>query len=77
LQPTKLLVFFTGADQIPALGLEREPRITFLEGTGSKILPTASTCVIELRLPTFHSCYDSFKSAMALALKNHGGFGGV
>lgn len=32
---------------------------------------------LELRLATHPSDFDSFKSFMKLALKNHGGFGGV
>ena len=73
----EILVFFTGADKIPPLGFEKLPRLLFLEGCPEKILPTASTCAIELRIPTYHSDFDSFKSFMILGIQNHDGFGTV
>ena len=47
----------------------------FLHG---KKLATASTCDLELRIPTCHGAnYDDFKSDMILSLKGNDGFGGV
>lgn len=37
--------------------------------------PTASTCAIELTLPTKHKDYTVFKEHMYVALTMHGGFG--
>ena len=38
--------------------------------------PCASTCALELTLPTkFHNSPDMFKEKMIYALLNHGGFG--
>ena len=39
-------------------------------------LPTASTCALDLTLPTvYHKDYPSFKDHMDKALLSHGGFG--
>ena len=72
-----VLVFMTGADRIPILGFELPPKLSFLEYLPSKLLPTASTCSVELRLPTIHTDYSVFKEHMVMALKGHDGFGGV
>ena len=69
-----LLAFSTGADRIPPLGLSIQPSLVFLHGACG-IYPTSSTCSLEVRLPTTHSDYLSFKDAMIAALKGHGGFG--
>ena len=72
-----LLVFVSGADRIPPLGFGKSPSIVFVHTEG-RILPTASTCEIQLRLPTAHgSDYQRFKEMMIMALKSHDGFGGV
>lgn len=68
-----LLVFFTGAENEPPLGFTPKPSLTFLHHL-SDILPTASTCSLQLRLPTRLS-YDAFRDGMINALKGHGGFG--
>lgn len=72
-----MLIFSTGADKIPPLGFDQEPKLTFLESAVDNMLPTASTCAIELRLPTCHSQFHSFKEYMTMALKSYGGFGGI
>ena len=69
-----VLVFFTGADREPPLGFSPQPTLTFLDDNNHDILPTSSTCSLELRLPVHHS-YSSFKDAMISAVKGHGGFG--
>jgi len=38
--------------------------------------PTASTCALEITLPTkYHDSPKDFNAKMIYALKNHGGFG--
>lgn len=66
-----ILIFFTGADQPPPLGFPTTPRLTFVED----VLASASTCALRLTLPLEHKSYESFKQAMILSLKGHGGFG--
>ena len=43
-------VFFTGVDKIPPLGFDKMPSLEFLHGC-DKMLPTASTCSITMRIP--------------------------
>ena len=69
--------FCTGADRIPPLGFDRIPSLTFLDNNPSCMLPTASTCSIELPLLTCHKTYEGFKEAITLGLKSHDGFGGI
>lgn len=69
-----ILVFFTGADQEPPLGFPNKPVLTFLHKE-QDVLPTASTCALELRIPTSHKHYDTFKTMMVTGLAGHGGFG--
>ena len=64
---------FSGTDTIPSH--EFHPTIVFLHG--NSILPTASTCDLELRIPATHSNYVKFRDAMILGLKGHDGFGGI
>lgn len=44
----EVLIFCTGADRVPPLGFDKVPKLTFLECDADKMLPTASTCSIEL-----------------------------
>ena len=67
-----VLVFFSGADAIPPLGFPREPSLVFIHN--SLPLPTASTCALELRIPTVHTEYSTFKDAMITGVMGHGGF---
>ena len=66
-----ILSFFTGADSIPpplgyaSVTLNFNDEISY---------PTASTCAIELTLPTKHKDYTVFKEHMYVALTMHGGF---
>ena len=66
-----ILDFFTGEDCIPPIGYES----VMLSFNKDLIFPTASTCAIELTLPTKHKDYDTFKHNMIIALSMHGGFG--
>ena len=72
-----LLIFASGANQMPLLGFEKPPTIIFVHNK-TRILPTASTCDVELRLPTTHGKdYQKFKEVMVMALGGNDGFGGV
>ena len=44
----EVLIFCTEADRIPPLGFDKVPKLIFLESETDKMLPTASTCSIEL-----------------------------
>jgi len=69
----EILSFFTGSEYPPPLGFETVPSVQF----SSYIeYPTASTCVLEITLPTkYHDSPKDFNAKMIYALKNHGGFG--
>ena len=71
-------MFFTGADRVPTLKFDdKEPTVTFLHSSSARFT-TASTCDLQLRLPTTYGAdYDAFKEAMVMALKDNDGFGGV
>jgi hypothetical protein len=64
--------FFTGANSIPPTGYDVTPIMYF---NPTSLYPTASTCALQLTIPTCHSGYDSFKQAMDVAFRMHGGFG--
>ena len=52
------------------------PRDPVLRVNASDLYPTASTCAIELILPTQYSDdYESFRNAMNVGLTCHDGFG--
>ena len=72
-----VLIFFTEADRIPVLGFELIPKLSFLDISPQWLLPTASTCSLELRLPTYHIDYSSFKDYMLMGLKGCDEFRGV
>ena len=67
-----VLSFFTGAEEIPPLGFPHDPTLNFSD---DNLYPTASTCAIELTLPTQYETYDQFKKYVSYAMLNHGGFG--
>lgn len=70
-----VLVFLSGADRVPPLGFEKQPTVTFLRDGK---FATASTCSLELRLPTqYGSQYAKFREAMVMSLMDNDGFGGV
>ena len=66
-----ILAFFTGADSIPPLGYSS----VVLNFNAKNHYPTASTCALELTLPTKYTNYEQFKRQMDVALSMHGGFG--
>lgn len=69
-----ILEFVSGASQVPPLGFDKPPTITFTYGG---ILATASTCDVQLRLPVMDGGYSKFKDSMILSFKGNNGFGCV
>ena len=68
-----ILAFFTGADAIPPLGYDKPVTLSF---NSSNPYSTASTCGLELTLPTkYYVNFDEFKKKMDTAFTMHGGFG--
>ena len=67
-----VLSFFSGADDIPPLGFPHEPVLNF---SSHAVYPTASTCAIQLTLPTQYDSFDKFKNKLDQAFLMHGGFG--
>ena len=68
------LSFFTGVDEVPPEGFPHDPVLNFAEDCKQE-MPTASTCAIQLTLPTCHSDYSSFQRSLNVAFVYHGGFG--
>lgn len=72
-----ILIFATGAANIPPMGFVEQPSIVFKEDSG-KDLPTASTCSNTLYIPTVHyNDYDKFKYKFVLGVTCAVGFGNV
>ena len=70
----EVLIFFSGAESVPPTGFpDQPPSLCFIEGP----LPTASTCALELGVPTVHKSYLEFKKAMIIGMMGHSGFGQV
>lgn len=63
-----ILVFTTGADKIPPLGFDVQPKISFLHN--DSLYPTANTCGLELFLPTKHKTYGEFKQHVLFGISN-------
>lgn len=63
----EVLIFCTGSDSVPPVGFHKKIDIVFLGS--EEIFPTASTCSLELRIPTCHSDGIMFSEKMELALK--------
>ncbi|XDV19497.1 hypothetical protein PO909_024962 [Leuciscus waleckii] len=78
----KILMFATGCNVLPAIGLKPQPSIEFLHTPDStpwsaslrEKFPTSNTCINCLRLP-LHKDYANFKSNMDFAICNTQGFG--
>lgn len=66
-----VLSLFTGAENIPPEGYS----CVVLNFHNQNHYPIASTCAVELTLPTKHSQYDNFKKQLDTAFTMHGGFG--
>ena len=69
----EVLFFFSGVDKVSLTGLPYKPKLKF---NPTSLFPTASTCLLELTLPTqLNNSYDTFKRNFPVAFKHHGGFG--
>ena len=70
-----IMSFTTGISQVPFGGFHATPSIKFLHGV-DKVLATASTCSLQLRLPTkYGEDYTAFESSLILSIKGNMGFG--
>ena len=67
-----ILSFVTGAEDIPPLGFPHDATLGFSE---SNPYPTASTCSIQLMLPSKYATYEDFRKYLLYAMVNHSGFG--
>ena len=67
-----VLVFFSGANDIPPMGYPYDPVINF---NPISPYPTSSTCALQLTLPTCYLDYVPFKCALDTAFAMNGGFG--
>ncbi len=71
-----ILVFTTGASEVPPMGFTECPSIAFKESGCD--LPSASTCSNVLYMPTIHwNNYDMFKYKFVFAITCAVGFGQV
>ena len=69
----EILFFFSGAHIIPPNGFETAPSISF---NGTAVFPMASTCSLQLTLPTqYKNDPSAFRSRVIYGIKNHGGYG--
>ena len=66
-----VLSFFTEADVIP----RQEYMQALLDFNPVNQYPTASTCPIQLTLPTEHSTYSEYKKTSRCSVTMHEGFG--
>lgn len=71
------MFFFSGAEEVPPMGYGPFSTPCLKFDLGEAPYPRASTCAIELTLPTkYHQGpYSLFKEAMDIAMLCHGGFG--
>lgn len=75
------MAFATGSDREPPLGFSQQPTIEFIHDKpglcpSDRLLPTANTCSLILRLPV-HSSYDEFAECMEIGIMNSPCFGFV
>ncbi|XP_065900336.1 G2/M phase-specific E3 ubiquitin-protein ligase-like isoform X1 [Dysidea avara] len=63
----EVLIFCTGADCVPPLGFNKKIDLVFLGS--QQYLPTASTCLLILRIPTCYQDADLFNEKMEMGLK--------
>ena len=66
-----VLVFTTGASEMPPSGFDTTPEVAFTEGS----LPRANTCSTTLYLPISHEDYNLFKESMDFGILNSPCFG--
>ena len=61
----QLLIFITGADNIPVLGFPKNIDIDFFDiEPRSRCFPTASTCGLQLQLPRGIHSFDEFEDLL-------------
>ncbi|KAF5276798.1 hypothetical protein FQR65_LT16177 [Abscondita terminalis] len=65
---SEILIFATGADEIPMLGFDINPKILFLHN--DKLYPEANTCALQIQLPTSHLDYSKFKNNISFGISN-------
>jgi len=66
----QLLIFISGADNIPPLGFDRVIEIDFFNyKTGVRRFPTSSTCGLGITLPRGMPSYEEFEDLIVQALK--------
>lgn len=77
-----LLVFATGASQIPSLGFDEGPTLEFMhdpqEGNNGSFIspyPIARTCTNLIKLPVMHKKFEDFKRYMLEGILCAKGFG--
>ena len=68
-----ILHFFCGTTSVPPCGFP--PGKPTLHFNNTDVYPTASTCALELTLPTKYCDYETFKFRLNQAFTLHGGFG--
>ena len=69
----RIFNFFSGAEEIPPLGVPRIPTLNF---NSDNIYPTASTCAVQLTLPDwYYSNFENFEKALNTGFLFHSGFG--
>ncbi|KAJ8364736.1 hypothetical protein SKAU_G00135670 [Synaphobranchus kaupii] len=72
----ELLIFTTGADEVPALGFPIKPCIDFYQQeAGNRRLPYASTCMMCLYLPRGVSEEEELHKLLSQAIRESFGFG--
>lgn len=72
-----VLIFATGTNRIPPLGLLPSPNLSFLhkdDEDGQSKFPIANTCANQLKLP-IHPSYDLFKENVEFGILNSPNFG--
>lgn len=68
-----VLSFTTGSESVPPMGFDHPLGLRF---NSTNVLPTSSTCALELTLPSMYHDDDlAFMNKMSYGLRNHGGFG--
>lgn len=73
-----ILIFATGAAEIPPIGFTEQPTVNFQPRDGEGCLfPRASTCTNVLFLPTSHETFETFKYYMLSGIAGAVGFGTV
>eukprot|EP00930_Biecheleria_cincta_P085989 TRINITY_DN7535_c0_g1_i2.p1 TRINITY_DN7535_c0_g1~~TRINITY_DN7535_c0_g1_i2.p1 ORF type:complete len:1110 (+),score=208.72 TRINITY_DN7535_c0_g1_i2:323-3331(+) len=70
----KFLLFCTGSDRVPILGLKALNFTVSLSSVDLDHLPTASTCINQLNLPPYYSM-EMMRDRLYRALEHHEGFG--